>query len=582
MNQILYSKNAQKTKVIFLIIIIILLICALGFIVLGLVNSNSGKITKGVVIHSIDVGGMTVTEAEELLKQQQETLDAKTFILKYRNREVSVSGDEIDLKYFGDFLQEAANYGKNGNIIENSIVAIKSLWKSPYVLDSEIVLNEVKLKEKVDVLLEEENATAIDDTYEISGDKILITKGHDGVVARMETLVAEVVESATDTQDASRITVKVDVQSANRIDFEELYQEVYVERQNATYAQKDDGSVEYVKEVIGISFNKEIAENEYFNIGNDEILQIDLIKEMPEITTANLEDVLFADVLATFKTNYNASNVDRSTNLAVAARNMNDTILLPGEIFSYNEAVGQRTYANGFKDAHIFSGGKVVDGLGGGICQISSTLYNAVLMSNLEIVERKNHMMYPEYVEPSFDATVVWGSIDFRFKNNRETPIKITASVKNGVATVTIYGKKTDDEPIVELKSVIEQTIPYTTVTEYDETLPEGTTIVTQSPVNGYVSKGYKILKDKSGNVISETLISSDSYRQTSKIVTVGTKKVETPIENTTTTPTEPEGSNNGETNNGTSGTQEGSNSSNNGGLPTGWDSPENPYYTGN
>ena len=242
----------------------------------------------------------------------------------------------------------------------------------------------------------------------------------------------------------------------------------------------------------------------------------------------------------------------------------------------YNKVVGERTYANGFKDAHVFSGGKVVDGLGGGICQISSTLYNAVLMANLEVTERKNHMMYPEYVKPSLDATVVWGSIDFRFKNNRETPIKIVATVKNGIATTTIYGKKLENEPIVEIESVIEKTIPYTTVTEYDNTMEEGKSIVTQDPVNGYVSKAYKIIKDQSGKEISRTLISSDTYRQTSKIITVGTKKVE----NTVVNPSEP--NKNTETPIDNSENTNNNIEDNSSEWPTGWDTPENPYYTGN
>ena len=254
---------------------------------------------------------------------------------------------------------------------------------------------------------------------------------------------------------------------------------------------------------------------------------------------------------------------------------------LHGEIFSYNKEVGQRTYANGFKDAHIFSGGKVVDGLGGGICQVSSTLYNAILaVDGIEIVERKNHMMYPEYVKPSLDATVVWGSIDFRFKNTRETPIKIVATVKNGVATTTIYGKKTVNEPIIELQSVIEKTIEYTTVTEYDNTLEEGKTIVTQEPVNGYISKAYKIVKDENGKEISKTLISSDTYKQTSKIITVGTKKVETPTEpQNPTTPAEPSVPSTPEQPSQNPENPQDDESDN---WPTGWDTPENPYYPGN
>jgi len=585
MNQILYSKNAQKTKGVVLILVIVLLLLVLGFFVLGLMNARSNKFTKGVVINSIEVGNMTMDEARLALDKQQKAFDQKVYLLNYKNREVAISGDEIDLEYSGDFLLTAYQYGKSTNFLENSIIALKGLLNVPYLFESDLVLNENVLKEKVDVLLEEEKATAVDDSYEISGDKILVTKGHDGVVAKIEPLKATILENATTTQTDIKVMLETDVQVAERIDFTTLYNEVFVERKNASYEQNQNGEPEFVKEIIGISFDKATAENDYLNLEADEILKIDLIEEKPEITTANLDNVLFADILATYKTTYNASNVDRSTNLEVAARNINETILLPGEIFSYNKEVGQRTYANGFKDAHIFAGGKVVDGLGGGICQVSSTLYNAILkVDGIEIVERKNHMLYPEYVEPSLDATVVWGSIDFRFKNNRETPIKIIATVKNGVTTTTVYGKKAENEPIIELESVIEKTVPYTTVTEYDDTLEEGKTIVTQNPVNGYSSKAYKIVKDEKGKEISRTLISSDTYKQTSKIVTVGTKKVEKPI-----VPETPTVDNNQENTTQNSGT---TNPNNNTSMdaatnpdsewPTGWDTPENPYYTGN
>lgn len=576
MNQILYSKNMRKTKAIVIVLVLILLLLILAFLGLGIVNKNSDKILKGVSINSIDLGNMTLEEAQNVMNEHQNVLDTTIYLLTYGNREVAVSGDALELTYEDNLLNIAYEYGKNGNILENSIEAVKSLFNDKHDISAEYMLNEDILNEKILVLLEEENATAKDDDYEVSGDKILISKGHDGVTAKLEEVKQKILENVSGVESKVRIEVDTNLQKANRIDFEQMYNDIYVEKKDASYTQKDDGSVEYVEEIIGISFDKNAAETEYLNLKDDETMKIDIVKDVPSITTANLENVLFGDVLATYKTTYNASNKDRSTNLEIAAKNINGTILLPGEEFSYNKVVGERTYANGFKDAHVFSGGKVVDGLGGGICQISSTLYNAVLMANLEVTERKNHMMYPEYVKPSLDATVVWGSIDFRFKNNRETPIKIVATVKNGIATTTIYGKKLENEPIVEIESVIEKTIPYTTVTEYDNTMEEGKSIVTQDPVNGYVSKAYKIIKDQSGKEISRTLISSDTYRQTSKIITVGTKKVE----NTVVNPSEP--NKNTETPIDNSENTNNNIEDNSSEWPTGWDTPENPYYTGN
>lgn len=581
MNRILYSKSAQKTKTVLVLIIIVLLLI-LGFFGLGIYNKNSSKILKGVMIDSVDVANMTIEEANDVIKGHQDILKSKQYILQYDNREVTVSGDALNLEYVDGLVEQAYEYGRNGNIIENSIVGWKSIFNTKYVISGDFELNENNLNDSIAVLLEDEKAIATNDSYEISGDKILITKGNDGITPKSNIVKQNILANANSIEPTVKIPVEINIAEAERIDFDDLYEEIYVEKANASYESNKDGKVEYVKEIIGISFDKDAAETEYLNLADGKTMEIAILKEKPDVTTSNLENVLFGDVLATYKTTYNASNKDRSTNLEVAAKNMNGTILLPGEEFSYNKVVGQRTYANGFKDAHIFAGGKVVDGLGGGICQISSTLYNAILkVDGIEITERKNHMMYPEYVEPSLDATVVWGSIDFRFKNTRETPIKIVASVKNGIATTTVYGKKAENEPIIELKSVIEKTIPYTTVTEYDNTMYEGETVVTQTPVNGYVSKAYKIVKDSNGKEISKTLISSDTYKQTSKIVTVGTKKAPVkPVE-----PVIPEVPNENVDNaENSSNNQSNTNSEidNSSELPTGWDSPENPYYKGN
>ena len=324
-------------------------------------------------------------------------------------------------------------------------------------------------------------------------------------------------------------------------------------------------------------------------------MTIKLIIEKPDVTLDNLNDVLFKDRLATYSTQYNAANVDRSNNLQLAGKSINGYILKPGEEFSYNKALGERTVANGYRKAHVYSGGEVVDGLGGGICQISSTLYNSVLLSNLEVTDRTNHMFWPEYVKPSLDATVAWGSIDFKFKNNRETPIMIKAAVSGGTATVSIYGLKNENDPIVEIEQKTLTTSYPKTIERPDDTMLEGTKVTSQTPVNGYTSEAYKILKDpKTKAQISRTLISKDTYKATDKIVKVGTKKVETAptevVEQPTTTPTTPVVEEPVVTEQPTTPTvvvveepkttTTPTNPESNG-WPTGWDTPENPDYKG-
>ena len=158
--------------------------------------------------------------------------------------------------------------------------------------------------------------------------------------------------------------------------------------------------------------------------------------------------------------------------------------------FSYNKIVGERTIQAGYKEAPIYVSGKVVDGLGGGICQITTTLYNAALYANLEILERSNHQFIPSYSNASRDATVVYGAIDFKFKNNRNYPIKITCSVSNGIANFKIFGLKTSNDYEVILSSKI-----------------------TRTTSTSIYSEAYKTLK-KNGAVISTELLSKDMYKR--------------------------------------------------------------------
>ena len=196
---------------------------------------------------------------------------------------------------------------------------------------------------------------------------------------------------------------------------------------------------------------------------------------------------------------------------------------MPGETFSYNKALGPRTAAAGYRNGKIYSGGEVVDGIGGGICQISSTLYNSVLLANLGIVERRNHQFVTSYLPAGRDATVVYGAIDFKFKNTRNYPIRIVASAKNGIATVSIYGIKEENEYTFSFSTRTVASIPYSTKYEENPNLPIGTENVKQKGANGIKTETY-ITKMLNGKIISTTLLSKDTYDAMSRIVIRGTK----------------------------------------------------------
>lgn len=171
----------------------------------------------------------------------------------------------------------------------------------------------------------------------------------------------------------------------------------------------------------------------------------------PELTAKQLEKVLFRDVLAQ-ATTYYSGGYSRTTNVRLTAEACDNTILNPGDEFSYNGIVGERTPERGYQTATIFVDGKSVEDYGGGACQSSSTIYMAVLRADLEVTERRNHQFQITYTPISQDATVAWGSQDFKFVNDTDYPIKIDMSMGDGALTCTIYGTKTDDKT-VELSS---------------------------------------------------------------------------------------------------------------------------------
>lgn len=292
------------------------------------------------------------------------------------------------------------------------------------------------------------------------------------------------------------------------IDLEKILTEV---KKEAKDAYLSENPLEIHVEQSGIDIAVSLEEAKKIISEDKDEYTIPLKITEPSITVASFGDKAFTDKLATFSTNYDASNINRNNNLVLAAEKLNGTIVNPGEEFSYNKTIGERTISAGFKEAKAYANGDVVLDVGGGICQLSSTLYNAVLLSNLNVTERHSHYFKTAYVSAGRDATVSWGTVDFRFENNRKYPIKIEATAGDGVVTVNLLGIKQDDDLTVMIDSketsVIERKV---------ETVPQGQ--ATREGEDGCTSETYKTLL-KNGIIISKTLVSKDTYNALSKRV---------------------------------------------------------------
>ena len=243
----------------------------------------------------------------------------------------------------------------------------------------------------------------------------------------------------------------------------------------------------------------------------------------PAITTSMLGEEAFPDKLATFSTRYDASNQNRQINIDLAAKAIDGKILMPGEKFSFNNIVGPTTASKGYKLAGAYSAGELVESYGGGICQVSSTIYNAALYANLKIDERYNHSMIVSYLDPSLDATISYGSRDLKFSNPRKYAVRIGAKANNGILEIEIKGIYEENEVEIELVSETTDITPPSTKYVYDSSLEEGQEVVQTNGANGVKSKAYRIVK-KNGRVISKDILSEDSYNPMAKVIKTGSK----------------------------------------------------------
>ena len=240
-------------------------------------------------------------------------------------------------------------------------------------------------------------------------------------------------------------------------------------------------------------------------------------------TASELAGVAFDAVLGWFETRYDRSEkvAARSYNLRIAASKLDGHVLLPGETFDFNEVVGPRDEANGYKVAPVIAEGELVDGIGGGTCQISGTLHGAAFFSGLEIVERYPHTRPSAYIKLGLDATVVYPTINFRMKNSFPFPVVIHQTVKNGVVRAEILGPRRT-RTVTLIRRVLEA-IPYEEIERPDKTLPSGERLLAQRGVAGFKIRRYRIVRE-GPHATRERF--DDVYPPTQQIVRIGTGEV--------------------------------------------------------
>lgn len=252
-------------------------------------------------------------------------------------------------------------------------------------------------------------------------------------------------------------------------------------------------------------------------------LEAPLREAPPHVTTADLKSITHE--LSTFSTPLGGSSRNRVHNIELACKAVDGTVLLPGDVFSYNDTVGPRVPSAGYREAPVIIRGQLEKGTGGGICQVSSTLYNAALLADLGIVHRQHHAFPVHYLPPGRDATVVDGAIDFRFKNRLDHPVAIDAKVTRSRVVFHIYGSPEDRREVQIVRSGI-STIPTTSETISDAHLPRGRRVTEKKPMSGHKVTVTRLVK-KDGEVVRREVISRDFYHPVTGTIRVGTAETD-------------------------------------------------------
>ena len=467
------------------IILAIFLICFLTFTFLNIKNT---KIISNIFIQTYDVSNLTQEEAIKKINNIITSQIPEELTLKHNDYETSISTKELNIQFdTTNAVNNAYKVGRTGNLLQNDLTILQTKFqKKQFTLN--LTLDIESLKKQLQDISGKLPDKVKESSYYIEGSNLILTKGETGAVVDVDKTASEIIEQIQNLNVKNNtIEIATEEKSPSALDIDSIHSELYSEAKDAYFTQNPYSI--YPSE-NGVDFAISIDDAKAMLKEDKDEYSIPLKVLYPSVTTNMLGTEAFPNLLSQYSTSYSTKNQKRTTNLRLAANKINGTVLMPGETFSYNKVVGERTIAAGYQEAPIYVSGKVVDGLGGGICQITTTLYNAVVYANLEIVERSNHQFVPSYAPASRDATVVYGSIDFKFKNNRNYPIKILCSVQNGIANFQIYGLKTDNDYEVVISNR-----------------------VTGTTSNAIYSEAYKILK-QNGQVVSSTLLSQDVYKR--------------------------------------------------------------------
>ena len=507
-------------------------------------------------INGVDVGGLTVDEAgavlaEQLPRQQLEITVSRPVDSAWpegADAPVSVTLEELGYtaERCPDIARRCYDQQRQGSVLGAGLrflSAATSISQDRLTLEDR---DEAVFSETAERLEKELSMEPLDGSYEVDGASLTITKAADGRDVKAEDIreaLEQKIQLARPLLEGSAL-VNCARRNAKAITAQAVHDAVSGEVKNAGY---DAATGTIIPEQVGADFNVSAAQKALNNAAPGETITVQADIQYPSVTAEVLKDVLFRDLLGECTTHVGGSAA-RISNVRLASSAFNGTVMNSGDVFSYNETVGQRTAAKGYKPAPAYVQGETVDEIGGGVCQPSSTLYYACLLSNMEITERYAHRYIPAYITRGMDATVSWGGPDYKFTNNTDYPIKIVATYSKNYLTVQLWGTKTSDTTVKMTYETL-STTPFEEVEQVDPTLAPGARTVKVTPYTGYKVRTYRNVYAGDGTLISSKFEATSDYKSRNRVVLVGPEAEEagggavipgTPADTTPVTPPTP------------------------------------------
>lgn len=504
-------------------VVIVLIIVFLG---ICLKVSAYDKIYPNVIVGGIDIGGTTIEEAKNKLNDEYGLTEwEKEITLKLEEKEVKFNTRDIEAVVdFDKTVQNAYDYGCKGSILKRIGVYFSN---EPYEVPFEASINIEKAEGFIAQLAEDKEIPVKETSYSVLGDILTITNGHGGIRVNREKAY-DLIKKAIFSEKTETIELSLEKAEPENVDIDEFYKKITEGQKNAAFIREEDGNIAVAEGFPKVEMEK--SDLKAALESGKESYDIKVKATPPEITAEKLRPLLFRDEMGSWTSKYSESNVGRSQNVKLSASRINGVTLLPGESFSYDKTIGSRTASNGYKVAAVYVGNKVDQGIGGGICQTSSTLYSAVLYANLEIVSRTSHSLPVSYMPAGQDATIAEGYIDFIFKNNTDYPIKIVCTAGSGAVKCSILGVKPEGESVNIVNTVTSTLKPKITRTT-NPAIPVGYKKIAQKGVDGYTVASQRIVSVNGVEKKNEKLTKS-VYKAQDIIEEVNPADENTPSEN--------------------------------------------------